>query len=285
MNHRAKFVLLFAVIISLLFSPIARADQPNNGYISYTDVGQGEPLVLIHAFPFDQRLWKPQQEGLKQHFRVITLDLWGFGRSAAVNGKVASMDEYAQEVKQLLDKLHIQKAIIGGESMGGYVTLAFLKHYPERASGLILSDTNSIADTPEAKAKRMQLAQDILTHGPQQFIHDFQAKAVSANASQQVRSYILDIMNEQTASGIAAALLGMGDRSNTSVELSKTQLPILIITGDKDEVLPPQQSYDMHALAKNSRLLVIADAGHLSNLEKADEWNKAVIALFAKGSS
>ena len=108
----------------------AESFYSHNRFISYTEVGEGLPLVLIHAFPTDKRLWTAQQEGLKKHFRVISLDLWGFGESSSVNGGAVSMQEYAEEVKELLKHLHIQKAIIGGESMGGYIALAFLEHYP-----------------------------------------------------------------------------------------------------------------------------------------------------------
>src|SRR3990167_242408 len=136
------------------------ADTPK--FTVYTDNGSGTPLVLIHAFPTDQRLWKPQQEELKKHFRVITLDLYGFGNSSTTDGQAVTMTDYADEVHHLLQKLHVHKAIMGGESMGGYIALAFLKKYPDNVSGLILSNTQSIADSTEVKIKRETTAVDIL---------------------------------------------------------------------------------------------------------------------------
>lgn len=276
----ATITIISSLLMTIRFAMAAEPATKQMGYISYSDVGQGEPLVLIHAFPVDKRLWKPQQDGLASHFRIITLDLWGFGQSSAVQGQIASMEEYADEVKQLLDKLHIKQAIIGGESMGGYISLAFLKYYPERVKGLVLSDTNSISLTQQQKDKYYKTADDILANGSSAFIQDFLPKAVSKDASHQIRTYLLTIMNEQTPAGMAAAFRGIADRSNTSNELSEAKLPILIITGDEDQVLPPQQSYDMHELAKDSRLIVIAGAGHLSNLEKPEQWNQAVIDMF-----
>lgn len=272
--------LLLSAFILLPFTFASELSAKKLSHISYSDVGQGVPLVLIHAYPFDQRLWKPQQENLASNFRIITLDLWGFGQSDAIQGQIVTMDDYADEIKQLLDELHIKKAIIGGESMGGYVSLAFLDHYPERVKGLILSDTNSISLTEQQKETYYKTADDIQTNGSNTFIQGFLPKAVSKQASQQIRTYLLTIMNEQTPTAMAAAFRGIAERNNTSNVLSKTTLPILIITGEEDQVLPPQQSYDMHELAKNSRLIVIKNAGHLSNLEKPEEWNNAVIEMF-----
>lgn len=271
--------LLFNYIVCMLLIATS-AFASGNHRISFTDVGKGMPIILIHAFPTDQRLWKPQQENLASHFRIITLDLWGFGQSDAAQGQIVSMDDYADEIKQLLDNLHIKKAIIGGESMGGYVSLAFLSHYPDRVKGLILSDTNAISLTQQQKETYYKTAEDIQTNGSNTFIQGFLPKAVSKDASEQIRNYLLTIMNEQTPTAMAAEFRGIAERSNTSNVLSKTELPILIITGEEDQVLPPQQSYDMHKLAKNSRLIVIKGAGHLSNLEKPEEWNQAVIEMF-----
>ena len=130
-------------VTSLLLQSAAAAtpQQP----ISYTDVGSGTPIVLIHAFSADKQLWQPQVTSLKKSFRVITLDLWGFGGSGHVNGQAVTMSDYADEVKQLLDQLHIQHAILGGESMGGYVALSVLEKYPASVSGFI--------EPPLSKAK------------------------------------------------------------------------------------------------------------------------------------
>src|SRR3990167_6036708 len=104
-----KIIVTFIMLLSLFFTATVSANMDHankNKFISYTDVGQGEPLLLIHAFPTDQTLWSSQQEKLKPYFRVITLDLWGFGRSAATNGTAVTMTDYAREIKKLLDHLH-----------------------------------------------------------------------------------------------------------------------------------------------------------------------------------
>lgn len=251
-----------------------------NRVISYTDVGEGRPIVLIHAFPTDQRLWEPQIKGLKHNFRVITVDLWGFGESEQTDGQLITMTEYADEVRQLLDQLHLEKAIIGGESMGGYIALAFLEYYPEKVNGLILSNTQSLADSEETKKNREASAIDVLANGTNKLIEGFISKALSPQAPEQMKVLLRSITEVQTPMGIASALRGMSSRHDTSNLLTISTVPVLIITGEQDKVITPQRSRDMHELAKNSKLVSIADAGHLSNLEQPEQWNRAVIDFF-----
>lgn len=271
------FILFIVSFSSLVF---AKDTTKRYGHISYSQAGIGRPLILIHAFPTDQRLWRPQQDGLQKYFRVITLDLWGFGRSSPANGQAISMTQYADEVKRLMDQLHIEKAIIGGESMGGYVTLAFLKKYPEKVAGIILSDTQSIADSDEAKQKREAIAQETLKQGSANVVKMFMSKALMPTAPSQTKQYLRNIVASQSRTGIASALRGMALREDTSDVLKATTLPVLIITGKEDTVIWPQQSESMHALAKNSQLIVIPKAAHLSSLEQPAQWNNAVINEF-----
>lgn len=287
MNGRVLYQLKYGLILLTLlcwFSSSVLAASvfhaPANKLISYTDVGQGEPLVLIHAFPTDKRLWEPQQTALKSHFRVITLDLWGFGQSLPADGKAVTMNDYADEVKLLLDHLQIHKAIIGGESMGGYIALAFLEKYPNSVSGLILSDTQSIADSDEAKVKRETTAVDVLQHGTDKLIDGFMPKALTPQALESTRQFLQTILVSQSAIGMASALRGMALRTDTSNLLSNTSLSVLIITGDQDTLISPEQSHNMHQLAKNSKLVIITNAGHLSSLEQPEQWNQAVINQF-----
>lgn len=286
MNKHIKILIIICSVFYFLsngtFLFAATNPTAKDKFISYTDAGQGKPLILIHAFPTDQRLWKPQQV-LKNYFRVITLDLWGFGLSAKVDGRVVTMNKYADEVKLLLDQLHIKKAIIGGESMGGYIALAFLGKYPAMINGLILSDTQSIADSPEGKIKREAQAVEVLHQGTTSLIEGFMTKALSSQAPEPVQAFLRHIIKTQAQTAVASALRGMAARHDTSSLLANTSSPILIMTADKDTVIPSQQSAYMKQLTKNSRLVLIKNAGHLSSLEQPEQWNKAVIDMFYKG--
>jgi len=274
---------VFVLFICYLVSPSILANDAHiekNKTISFTDIGTGQPIIFIHAFPTSQNLWKPQQDGLNKYFRIVTLDLWGFGQSDTTDGSSVTMSDYADEVKQLLDQLHIQKAIIAGESMGGYIALAFLEKYPTQVTGLILSDSQSIADTNEIKAKREKTAIDVLENGTSNLINGFMIKALTMEAPEATKHFLLDILKTQKPTGIASALRGMAMRHDTSHLLAESLLPILILTGDKDTLIAPEQSHNMNVLAKNSKLVVITHAAHLSNLEQPEQWNQAVIDMF-----
>ncbi len=272
------FHKVFAVFAMLfLTTSMALADP-----ISYTDTGQGEPLVLIHAFATDQQLWKAQQDGLKGKFRVITLDLQGFGNSAPTDGKAITMSDYANEIMNVMDKLHIEKAIIGGESMGGYVALAFLEKYPNKVNGLVLSNTQSIPDNAETKVKREANAVEVLEKGTEKLVNGLIPKLLSPTASKQTKEFLRQMLERQKATAIASALRGMALRNDTSNVLADTTLPILIITGDQDALIPLQQGQDMHKLAKKSKLITLKDAGHFSNLDQPEKWNQAVSQMFNK---
>lgn len=278
-------ILLFILSAFLNSTTLATTISINNRFISYTETGQGRPLVLIHAFPTDKRLWEPQHEGLKSQFRVISLDLWGFGDSSDVDGTAVTMSEYAEEVKQLLDHLKIKKAIIGGESMGGYIALAFLERYPNSIEGLVLSNTQAIADSDEAKVNREKTALDVLENGSEKLVNTFMEKAVSTNASEEIKAFLSHILNKQKPIAIASALRGMALRFQTQDLLASTLLPVLIITSEHDKVISPQQSEEMLSFAKNSQLVVLANAGHLSNLEQSDQWNQAIRNAFLEKDS
>ena len=271
---------LFTAFCLISNSSAATLNLSATKFISYTDIGSGTPLVLIHAFPTDKRLWESQQNDLQKYFRVITLDLPGFGLSSPVEGSAITMSEYANEVKAVLDHLKIQQAIIGGESMGGYIALAYLQQFPDHVTGLILSDTQSIADNAETKIKREAAAVDALQHGTAQLITGFLPKALTAQASQQTRQQLQTILTAQPATAVAAALRGMAQRDDTSTVLATTKLPILILTGEQDTLISPQQSQNMHMLAKHSKLVTITNAAHLASLEQPEQWNQAVIAMF-----
>lgn len=274
--------LLFLTCLSYM-QTIEAATQhvtlANNQNIAYTDQGSGTPLILIHAFPTDKSLWQSQLT-LSKKFRVITLDLWGFGQSDSTDGTAITMSSYADEVKQLMDYLQIKSGIIGGESMGGYIALAFMQKYPANVSGLILADTQSVADTQEMKSKREASAVDVLQNGTDTLINNFMPKALSANATEQTKSALKQILLKQSATAIASALRGMALRVDTADVLAKSSTPVLIITGSEDSLISPEQSTNMHKLAKNSKLVVIPNAGHLANLEKPMEWNQAVENMF-----
>jgi len=290
-NYSSRIFIAIVTMLILISSAYARTFQTtDNRFISYTDIGHGRPIVLIHAFPTDQRLWELARKEIEDIFRdsyifrIISIDLWGFGQSSSIstNGQAITMADYANEVNELLSSLDIKNAVIGGESMGGYVALAFLEKFPQKVEGLILSSTQSIADTLETKEKREATAVDVIEHGTEQLINEFILKALSPDTSEKSKLFLKHILSKQDKMAIASALRDMTLRHDTSNMLANTSLPILILAGEKDKIISPQQSQHMHALAKNSKLVIIPNAGHLLSLEQAHQWIWAVVAMFAE---
>lgn len=280
LNFKKNFFLLICLLLSISSVIAAPAsDITKKNPINFSDIGTGPVLVLIHPFAVDSRFWNPQQP-LTQKFRVITFDLWGFGLSSTTDGKAVTMEKYAMEVKQLLDQLHIEKAIIAGESMGGYVAIAFFKKYPTMVNGLVLSDTSSSADTPQNKTLREKDAVGLIKNGSKYFIENYLPKLLSQSASDQSLMDLKALVNKQQPNGFASAIRGIAQREDTTDVLKRTSLPVLIITGSADAIISPDESKNMHKITKNSQLIILDGAGHFSSFEQPDKWNQAVIDMF-----
>ncbi len=280
-------ILVFIFIIPFTIVHAKTFQTSDNRFISYTDVGHGRPIVLIHAFPTDNRLFELTSREIEtvndsKVFRIISIDLSGFGNSSLIteNGEAITMSDYASELNELLAFLKIQSAVIGGESMGGYVALAFLDKFPNKVEGLILSSTQAIADSPETKEKREATAIDVMENGTEKLIKDFMTKALSPNAPETTKLFLQYILEKQDNMAVASALRGMALRTDTSHLLANSSLPILIMAGEDDAIISPSQSQNMHVLAKNSKLVIFPHTGHLASMEQPNKWINEVIDMF-----
>jgi len=252
--------------------------------IEYDDIGNGVPLLLIHAFPFDRGLWRAQIAGLSSLYRVIAPDLRGFGQSSETTGDAISMDQYAADLKSLLDSLNIKQAVIGGISMGGYIALAFYAQYADRVKGLLLANTRATPDTEEIKQTRLANAQKIGDAGPRSLIDSLAPKMLGTATKPEMEITVQSMMARQRAAGIMSALRGMAARPDRTALLRFATIPLLIISGTADALIPASDSEAMHALAPNSRLVIIPDAGHLSNLDKVDAFNHVMREFYKEVS-
>ena len=247
--------------------------------MAYTDTGMGQPVVLIHGYPFNRSLWNEQVEALSSSYRVVVPDLRGFGESDSSAGP-ASMNRMAQDVAGLLDHLEISRAAIGGLSMGGYVALAFCKQFPSRVRALVLADTRAQADTEEAKQTRAQQAEKALAEGMAGIADAMLPKLLTpetVSKRPEVVKRVRDMMLKTKSEGAAAALLGMAERDDQTSLLSKIAAPTLILVGAEDAITPVADSEKMHNAIAGSRLVVLENAGHVSNLERTEEFNKHLI--------
>ncbi|HXG91439.1 MAG TPA: alpha/beta hydrolase [Blastocatellia bacterium] len=247
--------------------------------IDYRDEGAGLPVLFIHAFPLNQTMWDDQVAALKNICRAITLDLRGFGGSDVPDGPY-SMDQMAADVRELMKKLGIDRAVLVGLSMGGYISLAFYRDYPEAVSAMVLADTRATLDTSEGRERRIKSAERVEREGARAIVDDMVPLALAA-ATVEHRPDIVERMRAMgeanSPKGIAAAQRGMAERADSTALLSSMNFPVLIIVGSEDKLTPVAEAEALRSRIPNAGFHIIEGAGHLSNLERPDEFNAALI--------
>jgi pimeloyl-ACP methyl ester carboxylesterase len=247
--------------------------------MAYEMSGAGDvPRVLLHGFPFNRTLWREQVEAFSGRYRVITVDLRGHGETPATLDP-ATMEDMAEDVAALLDGLRVERVVLGGLSMGGYVALAFCRLFPERVRALILADTRAQADTGEARLAREETAARALSDG-MHTIADAMLPKLLAPSTQEERPEVVARVREMILNtdpqGAASALRGMAVRRDQTEFLGEINCPALIIVGQLDRITPPSDAEMLKRGIRGSRLEVIAGAGHVSNIESPAEFNRAL---------
>jgi 3-oxoadipate enol-lactonase len=240
--------------------------------IGFDDVGAGTPIVFIHGFPHDRSLWARQASALSTHVRCITLDLRGFGESSTSG--VYSVEQYADDVAALLTHLEVDRAIICGLSMGGYVAMALWRRHADRVAALVLCDTKAGADTAEGRSKRDALIA-IAERDGSSAVAESQLQGMVGRTTRANRPELVartrEMMERATVPGIVGALVSMRDRPDATATLASVTVPTLVIVGDEDVLTPVSEANGIvAALGKLAvaKLEVIADAGHLTCVER-----------------
>ena len=246
--------------------------------------GAGTPLVLLHAFPLDGRMWAPQVEALAGTYQVIVPDLRGFGAAREQAVEEAGMDLLADDVARLLDDRGLDRVVLGGLSLGGYVALAFMGRHPERVSGLVLLDTKATADGDQARDARLEMAERVLAEG-NGFVPEAMLPRLLGQTSLEHRPELVEkvaaMIREQDPKAIAGAQRGMAARAATTGLLGSIAVPTLVITGEEDAVTGPEVGRDLAAGIPGARFLLVEEAGHLSNLEQPAVVNEALLDFLA----
>ncbi|QDU22241.1 alpha/beta fold hydrolase [Urbifossiella limnaea] len=253
--------------------------------LAYTDTAAGPTLVLLHAFPLDRQMWRPQLAALAGTARVIAPDLPGFGKSP-LPPEGWTVDSAADDVAALLDTLgQSGRVVVGGLSMGGYVAMAFARRYPERLAGLILADTRAEPDDDTAKANREKLIVTAKSQGAAPVV-DAMLPKLLGEETRAKRPGVADAVRamgaKQAGEGVAAALAALRDRPDAGPGLDGLTAPLLVLVGEHDAVTPPTLAAAMAGRVYGSELVTVSGAGHLSNLENPDEFNAAVARFLAE---
>lgn len=248
--------------------------------VSYNDEGPAnKPLVIfIHGFPFNKSMWDFQLESLLENYRVIAYDIRGFGKSDPGTTDF-SIDLFADDLINFMDELEIDNAIVCGLSMGGYIALNAIDRYPSRITGLILCDTQTKADTNEAKEKKMKAIENISAIGVEEYAEESVKNLfayLSFTTKREEIAVVKDMIVKTSVDTLIKTLTTLAERKDTTHKLSEIKVPVLIMVGKKDIVTPPERSELMHENIEDSQLELIDYAGHLPNLENPYDFNQFI---------
>lgn len=253
--------------------------EANGIRLAYDDRGQGLPLLFIHGYPLNRKLWAGQVEALSDQARVLALDLRGHGESQAAPGPYW-MDLLADDCAAFLEAAGITRpVVVCGLSMGGYVAMAFYRQYAPQVAGLILTATRAGADSDEGKANRDKAIQLARAEGSRAVAESMLPKMFSPQTYKRnpgLVDHLRELMASLPVEAIAGDLAGMRERPDSSQTLAEAVVPALILHGADDQLIPVKEAEAMQALLRGAQLEVIPAAGHLPNLEQPERFNAAL---------
>lgn len=233
------------------------------------------PLVLLHAFPLDHRMWDGVRAGIAEHVELVTPDQRGFG-GTPLGTEEPDLATVAADVITALDG---RRVLLGGCSMGGYVAMAVLRAAPELVAGLVLVSSRATEDTDAARANRHTVAARIDDEGPG-FVADAMLPALLGAETHERRPDVVAgvrrLVSEQDGAAIAWAQRAMAARPDSSELLAATDVPTLIVRGEQDSLIPAEEADALAALMPKAEVVVLAGAGHLPPLEVPEEFTGTV---------
>jgi 3-oxoadipate enol-lactonase len=253
----------------------------NGAMLNIIDSGKSSapPVVFVHGFPFSHMMWHHQLPVVAGEFRTIAYDVRGLGESSPGDG-LFTIEGHVDDLIAIMDYLQISRATIVGLSMGGYITLRALERNPERFSAAVLCDTRSEADTNEGRLSRALSVAEVKEHGSAFFAAGFLKKVFAPGSFQEHANeieLISDIISRTPPLSIAATLVALAARTDTTASLKKINIPTLIMVGELDTTTPPDASRAMHEQITGSELHIIPDAAHMSPLENPSVANKCLM--------
>lgn len=235
-------------------------------------------VVFIHGFPFGKEIWKSQLESLSEQVQGISYDIRGYGESDPGHGYF-SIDLFANDLINLIEHLHLNRVVLCGVSMGGYIALRAYELRRDLFLGLILCDTNANADSNIGKINRFASIERIQAEGKGAFANDFLKKVFSSRTPEihhELVNSIFKLIMDLPESTLCATLLALASRTDTSEFLESVTVPALIIRGAEDQLMTTQQAENLHQAISSSEFVVVPEAGHLPNLENPGVFNAAM---------
>lgn len=252
--------------------------------VRYLDAGQGQALLLLHAFPLSADMWRPQFDERPDGWRFVAPDYAGFGGSERFMGEPATVASYALDAIGLLDALGVSSFVAAGLSMGGYVAFAVARQARSRLRGLVLADTRADADSDEARANRQSMMAAIDERGVAAAREAMLPKLLApenAEAHPELVATVRAMIDRNSAGGVRDAVAALMTRPDSTPLLEDITCPALVLVGEHDGITPVALHEQMHTALPNATLAVIPGAGHLSNLERPAAFSAALGGFLA----
>jgi 3-oxoadipate enol-lactonase len=241
--------------------------------ISYDVTGSGPSVVLLHPFPAHHELWFPVAKMLASRYRLIMPDLRGHGESTLGNG-AATMQKHAADIARVMDDAGADRAPLIGVSIGGYAIFEFWRRFRDRVTALVLCNTKAQADAPEARANRLQAADDVLQRGTEPFFENMIQRLLGESTRRSrpdLAEGALRMMRKMSAENVAGVQRGMAERPDSVPTLKTITVPTLIMTGDEDVLTGVPEAELMKQSISGSQMKVVPKTGHYSPWEQPDE--------------
>lgn len=246
--------------------------------LGYEARGAGPLLVLVHFFPGDRRIWSDQVSALSSLRRVVAVDLPGRGRSLEVDSDPASwsMDSYADDVAETIRSLQAGPADVAGISLGGYVLFSLWRRHPDVVGSLIFVNTRSTEDPPEGKQGRKNVAALVREKGTRELIPMMFPKLFSPRSPDEVKHRVELMVRELPVETAAADSLAMGKRPDSTPDLGSITVPVLVVHGEEDQLIPIDSAREMAARIPGARFRAIPHSAHLPTVENPESVNSAI---------
>jgi len=248
--------------------------------IHYWRQGTGPAVVLLHGFPLDATMWRAQLDGLSARWTVIAPDLRGFGKSRPASP--FTIEDLADDVHELLAQTGVLPCVVGGLSMGGYVSFAYARRHGADLRGLLLIDTRAEADTPEARENRLKMIEKCRAGGARAVADEMEPRMTGPDCPPEVRTALRAMMESCPVDTIEYALMAMRQRDDYRAALTSIAVPALIIVGANDVITPPSLAQSMHQAIPGSQLCIIERAGHMAPMENPAAVNAAIDGFMAR---
>lgn len=253
--------------------------------VHVVDRGSGEAIVFVHAYPLNAAMWDYQADALAERYRVVAVDMPGFGQSPAPSDPSGvRMDHYADIIAGVVQELELAPVVLAGCSMGGYAAFALVRRHPQILRALVLADTRTQADDAPAWQRRTKTQQRIRDGAAlEEIAAELVPNLLGGDAQQrpELVEYVKALMLVSEPDGWVGALEAMKTREDSISTLQAIGVPTLVVVGEQDRLTPQTEAALIQARVKDSRLVVVPGAGHLPNLEQPLAFNEALEAFLA----